>query len=257
MEQENKIKKKRRRRLYLVLLIIVLAFFLPILFLIEIEYEQIQLYNETVPVHSWKNLTYEKPVTQEACFNISYDYSVLEKGINHRVKDEEPYIVIQNSEENWGVFITNFSFFDDSKYPYEQYEYQTSEELDRFMEVAEIEFTSRTFEHWIGPGEMYRIETREEKPDSALTYWALAHVFPPQKELCYMTEQHILTNENTSTVEYKVVEKQQKIVRRTNLISILLRTCDEWFFLILLLVIIVLLVLLLVRKYWLEKKTTK
>ncbi len=219
-------------------LVLILLFVYLIMNTIEIKTTE----NQTIvkPYETTEIVTYPKTIKQEICINRSYRYQREWIDIIVTKSYTEPSLKITNLESVWGVFSVNFSYFDDSKYPYENYKDRLYEDFKDELSRDDADMSSETLVQAIGPGESHIFATRTTNKNIT-EYWALGNVFEPEITECMMKDITYNVTENRTVIKFS--ESTEEVVVRRKVRELFLG-----FDIILFLAIVIIILILSIRK---------
>lgn len=251
------IKKKKRKNFFFVIVLLLLFFTLYFVledFGIYVEKERIILVKE--PLNITKEVTFEKEEKMPACENRSFRYSTNGGNVENYGDSVRPNLILNNHEDRWGEYKVNFSFVDESKYPYNIY---GGENLVKNIESGKIswedgDFFSITYKILMPPGEGVLIDDLTQRKDYDRNYWAMAEIIEPRYEYCYDKIIKYNITENMTFTEYKQAERKVRVREYTKAFDILrIDSFGEWVIIVMMCFLILLLVRRIRERYKMKK----
>lgn len=209
----KKIKKSILLPMIIIFLIILFILFLITNINLDYDYE----YRET-PYYVIKEVNKTIPVEKNICENISFRFSTLGGNVVTIGNKVYPNLQITNLENEWGLFKLNFSYINESKFPYRVY---GGENLKRAIEEKKIsskdaDFYSENYDIMIGPLETILIDKPTQKFDKNTDYWAIGNIIEPKRLICNNKTEFFTIKENKTFTEYK----KEKIIIKKNPLNI-------------------------------------
>ncbi len=239
------IKRKRRKNLFFIIVLLILFFTLYFIFEdfgIYIEKERSILVKE--PFNITKEVSFEKEEKIPACENRTFRYSTNGGNVEPYGNSVRPNLILNNLEDRWGEYYVNFSFIDESKYPYDIY---GGGNLIKNIEEGKIswedgDFFSVTYKIMMPPKEGVLIDDLTQKKDKNKNYWAMAEIVEPWYEYCYDKIISYNLTENRTFIEYRQAEKKVRVKEYTKAFDILsIDSFGEWVIIVMMFFLIILL----------------
>jgi len=255
--EDNNKKSKKRILLWILILFLFLLlnslFFVmdEVSFYVNVKRTKIQ----QVPIETIKEVKEQLPIQSQVCQNQTFRFDVIQGNLGDNGYYLQPNVRLINLEEQWGFYQINFSYFDDAKYPFDEYgkdkifESITSGKLD----FSNAEFFSQNFYYYLGPGESKLIENNTVKPIPTMTYWLVYYVKAPTYEYCTLETIYKETIVNKTFTEYKGVSVTNYVKEYVTLKQALkIDSFGQWFILVLMFILILILLMKIYkrRKEW-------
>lgn len=108
---------------------------------------------------------------------------------------------LYNYDIKRGVFKVDFAFFDDSEYPYENYEGKRYDSIKSQLPWNSASMWVNNVTQSLGPYQKILLTPSVEKKDPAKVYWAIADVTVPTYEKC--TTEYYYTKRNKTIMVNK------------------------------------------------------
>jgi hypothetical protein len=238
--------KKKTTILILIILFIILASSFPL-------FENAGLYVsvkrdvfEDIPYFIVKEVNTTVPSERYICQNISFRFTTSTGNVDSVRTNVRPNLVITNLETAWGSFKVNFSYIDESKFPYDIYGGKSLSENLKTGKISyqDADFYSVNYDVLIGPSESVTVNYLTQKKDKNKKYWAIAYILEPKKTECAKKTEYMTKPENRTFTEYRQIKKTI-IVREYRKASeiIGIKNYSDWIILLLLAFLIVFLLI--------------
>ena len=205
-----------------------------------------------VPVQLKRESLVEFPIEKSICSKRGYRFSTASGNVNSVGGNVQPILEITNLEERWGLYKVNFSFIDETRFPYEIYGGENLQEKLLSNEIGhdDAEFYSDNYEYYLGPGETIVIEETTPKPDSK-QYWAIANINEPLIEDCKKVIEYTNVTVNKTFTEYKTFDRKVKVRQLKPIKEIIGINYIEWCIIWLLFSVIIFLIIK-IRSHWIS-----
>ncbi|NTV23548.1 MAG: hypothetical protein HGA85_04195, partial [Nanoarchaeota archaeon] len=234
----NRCISKRRLSIFLLILL-----FLSALLFTRFPREEVTSSAKDMLVPVIKEISVTRYIETFSCRNVSYQYVASGSDVTSTGSYVTPHLNIINLDTEWIRFKVNFSYINEAEFPYRIY---GGENLKASLESGRIsyddaEFYSVDYVFFVGPGERVDITNRTQKKDKAATYWGIARIDEPIKNVCGKEKKQVAAIENQT-----VMEPQKTIFRRITIkyISIAeILGLDLWTLLILLLLYVIIILI--------------
>ncbi|MEM3373988.1 MAG: hypothetical protein QXE31_02085 [Candidatus Woesearchaeota archaeon] len=206
---KSEILIKRKFPFFLVFFIIISILFFIFLNLevnygidyINIPYYVIREVNKSIP--------YEKTI----CENRSFRFSTFGGNVITIGNNVYPNLQITNLENQWGLFKVNFSYINESKFPYGVYGGENLKKAfeEKKISVNDADFYSENYDIVIGPMETILVDKPTQKIDKNTNYWAIGTIIEPKIEECRKKTEYIFVKENKTFMETR---KEERIIKK-------------------------------------------
>ena len=118
---------------------------------------------------------------------------------------------LANFEDRSGMFRINFAFFDNSTYPYDEYDGINYDQVQDRLPWSAADMHVYNMSHNIGPRESVLFTPSVRKKNPSSVYWIYADVSVPEYRKCVTTYVQMMKNDS-ETIKRPVVKKIKKTV---------------------------------------------
>ncbi|MEM2130948.1 MAG: hypothetical protein QXR96_00340, partial [Candidatus Woesearchaeota archaeon] len=206
---QSEIIIKRKVPFFLIIFFIFLLI-LFVFFNLELNYKT--EYIDT-PYYVIREINKSIPFEKTICENRSFKFSTLGGNVITIGNLVYPNLQITNQENQWGLFKVNFSYINESRFPYAIYGGENLKKAlsENKISVKDADFYSQNYNITIGPKETILIDKPTQKIDKNTNYWAIGTIIEPKIEECRKITDFIFIKENKTFLENR---KEEKIIKK-------------------------------------------
>jgi len=243
---KKKIRIERKSYAWLLILALLLLLFYLIIDNFNVYTDVKRIVYVDTPFSLVKEVTSTNTLEKNICQNRSFRFSTFGGNVDTFGVYARPNFRITNLEERWGYFKVNFSYIDESRFPYDIYGGMKLKEniASGKISIRDADFYSTNYEFYLGPGESMTITNMTRRINLSKKYWGIATIIEPKILTCSKKTEYINITENKTFTEYKKTEKTISIREYKKIREVIgVKNFMEWFIIVFLFCLIIVLIL--------------
>jgi hypothetical protein len=220
MENEKEGKKEKYKKIIRIALILLVIYVFLQLSKVSVTREEV--FEEEVPYTPSEGEEVQVGECYEKDFNYRYSW---EGWIPEDRGYISPEMRLENLEERSGEFKVQFAFFDDTKYPFSEYQGKDYDLVKERLAWSDASMLSETVSHTLGSMDDVLITVATKKKEENGVYWVYADITPPRYVDCNYTT--VYRNNTGNSVAYRTESVKKNATTKISLLEYILGKIKE------------------------------